>query len=307
MGTFTKSIVASECIGDSLVTINNNFANIDLALQEINKSVVAINKSLNAVIEDNKDDIEASDIATLLDQNDLKAIQADINELNKKQFVDLKSINKQIQVAEQSSVKLEDRLKKYINDVVAIPTHYDESTFVYGKPIEGIEVPGLTNRWQNVFKSPAKEPVEVIFTTTKFRRKALVHAGIYVSLIDKWSSMWTRVWNDTDNKAVAWGSQEGHVQYSEGNLIPMHKVVTLKPNTKYRFRLQTYIPQWKGGVVVNGFHTPGRSPQTLNANFNTNQYKRIFAEDPPRSNSTGITAPGNPEVRNVSFLQVVLI
>jgi hypothetical protein len=304
MGKFTKSIVSSECIGDSLVTINNNFANIDETLTTINKSIVAINKSLNAVIKDNENDIESADIETLLNQDDLREIEKDINVLsrNQDQFVNLRQLNEQTQTAAQASEKLENRLIKYFNDLVNIPSFYDESTFVYGKPVYD-KVTGLTDKWANVFKSPNLEPVSIQFKTTNIRYKALIHAGVYVSMNDKWSSTWTRVYNNTDEEAVAYGSQEGHTVYSEGNLIPMHKVVKLKPNQTYTFNLQTYIPSWNGSVIVNGFHTPDRSPKDL---VNEDFKDKIYAEFPAKNGSIGITNV-NDRVKNTSFLQILLI
>jgi len=298
MATYTDQIVSSECIGDSLVKINKNFAELDRAVKTLNDTVVALNKSLNSVIADNADDLELTD---------LNALNEEIDELSKKnaQFITLNQLNQQTNTAEQAAVNLETRLKDYINSAVAIPTHYAESTFVYGKPDENITVKGLTNTWANVFTNPSRDPLQVKFKTTNFRKKALVLAGVYVSLSDKWSSMWTRVWNDTDDVTVTTGSQEGHVKYSEGNLIPMQKVVDLKPNKNYVFKVQTYIPKLPGSVMINGFHLPNQYAYNLKSN--TTSYNKVFAQDPPRSGTTGINLAGNTGVKNISFIQVLLI
>jgi hypothetical protein len=298
MATYTQQIVSSECIGDSLTKINGNFAELDKAVKQLNDTVTALNKSLNSVIADNADDLELSD---------LTEINEEIDTLSKKtaQFVTLNQINEQTNTAEKAATNLEKRLKEYISGAVAIPTYYAESTFVYGKPPQNIDVPGLTNRWQNVFTSPSRDPLQVSFKTTNFRQKALVLAGVYVSLADKWSSMWTRVWNETDDITVTTGSQEGHVSYSEGNLIPMQRVVNLQPNKNYVFSVQTFIPKLPGSVMINGFHLPNQ--YNYNLRSNTTSYSKIYAQDPPRAGTTGINLAGNTGVKNISFIQVLLI
>lgn len=297
MADYTQQIVSSECIGDSLVKINNNFTNLDLAVKSLNDTVTALNKSLNGVIADNADDLEASDLI---------AINQEIDELGTRsdQFVTLNQLNEQVQTAQSSATSLENRLKTYIKTAVAIPTHYAESTFVYGKPANG-SVKGLTDTWANVFINPKRDPLQVKFKTTEFRQKALVLAGVYVSLADKWSSMWTRVYNATDKTAVTVGSQEGHVSYSEGNTIVMQKAVNLKPNKEYVFRLQTYLPKLPGSVMINGFHLP--SQYAYNLKDNLTSYNQVYAQDPPRANTTGIKLAGSPQVKNISYIQVLLI
>jgi hypothetical protein len=298
MATYTEQIVSSECIGDSLTKINNNFANLDEAIKTLNNTVKGLNKSLNAVIADNEDDLEPSD---------LEEINNEIDELSKTtdQFVTLNQVNQQANTASKAASKLEERFKKYINKAVAVPTYYKESTFVYGKPKENIKVSGLTDKWANVFTNPDKDPLEVTFKTTKNRQKALVLAGVYVSLADRYSTMWTRVWNETDDLTVVTGSQEGHVDYSEGNTIVMQKVVDLKPQKNYTFRVQTYIPSLPGSVMINGFHLPNQYAYNLNPN--TNNYNKVYAQDPPKNNTTGINLAGNSGVKNVSYIQILLI
>jgi len=298
MATYTEQIVSSECIGDSLTKINNNFANLDESLKKISDTVTALNKSLNAVIADNADDLEAED---------LKEINSEIDTLSKKtgQFVTLNQLNDQTNTAEKSATALEERLKKYIKGAIAVPTHYAESNFVYGKPDENISVPGLTDTWANVFTNPSRDPLQVKFKTTEFRQKALVLAGVYVSLADRWSTMWTRVQNITDATTVTVGAQEGHVTYSEGNTIIMQKAVNLKPNKDYTFRVQTYIPKLPGSVMINGFHLPDQ--YAYNLKKNTTSYSKVYAQDPPKSGTTGIKLAGSPSVKNISFIQVLLI
>jgi Tfp pilus assembly protein PilV len=283
--TFTKPIVSSECIGDSLVKINDNFANLDNNLCQIQDTVFNLLNSLTNFAEG----------------SELEAIQEQLQTAAQRTQQALNAAN--------AAKQLEARLKKYINDAIVIPAVYSESTFTYGKPNQNINVPGLTNTWANVFTNPQRAPLQVSFRTTSLRTKALVHAGVHVSLINRWSSMWTRVLNVTDNQPVTYGSQEGHVSYSEGNTINMHRVINLQPNKNYVFRVQTYIPQTAGAVTINGWHLGGKnqSPQSQNNRPNITSYTPIYAESRSISNAVTMNLPGNPGAKNISYLQVILI
>jgi hypothetical protein len=260
---YTALIPATECIGNSLNTINTNFSNLANEATNINTNVLQLEQNINTVN------------------------------------------------------NLTNTLSTIIRDLSSTPIFYDESTFAYTKPPGRIA--GLANQWVGLYKNPARTPVQVTFSTTRYKFRALINATVHVSLIDMWHSMWARVANITNRNSpssLVMASQEGHVSYSEGNTINMNKVILLAPNTRYTFQLQHYMLGYnRGSISINGWHTNTRSPQSINNTTNINAYSQIYAKSNPGPGQVGITASGdgvlstlaNNAVSNTSFLQVTLI